>query len=51
MESECQQMQEICDRINKLRENENLEEAARAVMKHLGEVKRPYLTAVEEKCK
>jgi hypothetical protein len=46
---ECQQMQHISDRIHRLRENENLEEAARAVLKHLGELKRPYLTAVEEK--
>lgn len=47
--AECQQMQLISDRISRLRKNENLEEAARAVLKHLGEVKRPYLTAVEEK--
>ncbi|WP_416235769.1 hypothetical protein [Nostoc sp. UHCC 0252] len=46
---ECGQMQQISDRISILRENENLEEAARAVLKHLGELKRPYLTAVEEK--
>jgi hypothetical protein len=46
---ECQQMQEICDRITRLRESENLEEAARAVLKHLGELERPYLTTVEEK--
>jgi hypothetical protein len=32
-----------------LRKNENLEEAAHAVLKYLGEVKRPYLTMVEEK--
>ncbi len=48
LESECQQMQVICDRINRLRNNENLEEAARAVLKHLGEFKRPYLTEFEE---
>jgi hypothetical protein len=48
-DAECQQMQHICDRIRRLRESENLEEAARAVLKHLGEVKRPYLTAVEER--
>ncbi|MCC5602082.1 hypothetical protein [Nostoc favosum] len=42
-------MQQISDRISWLRENESLEEAARAVLKHLGELKRPYLTAVEEK--
>ncbi|RUR75951.1 hypothetical protein ACF3DV_26630 [Chlorogloeopsis fritschii PCC 9212] len=35
-------------RITRLRENENLEEAARAVLKHLGELKRPHLTAFEE---
>lgn len=42
-------MRVICDRISRLRENENLEQAARAVLKHLGELKRPYLTAVEER--
>jgi hypothetical protein len=49
LESECQQMQVICARINRLRNNENLEEAARAMLKYLGELKRPYLTVVEEK--
>ncbi|WP_375503442.1 hypothetical protein [uncultured Nostoc sp.] len=49
LESECQQMQKICDRIRRLRENENLEDAGRAVLKYLGELKRPYLTLVEEK--
>jgi len=48
LESECQQMQQISDRISRLRENENLEEAARAMLKYLGELKRPYLTAFEE---
>ncbi|MBD2452219.1 hypothetical protein H6G76_35000 [Nostoc sp. FACHB-152] len=46
---ECQQMQEICDRITRVRENENLEDAARAMLRYLGELKRPYLTDVEEK--
>jgi len=36
-------------RISRLRENENLEDAPTAVLKHLGELKRPYLTTVEEK--
>jgi DNA-directed RNA polymerase subunit L len=49
LHQECQQMQLISDRISRLREKENLEEAARAVLKHLGELKRPYLTEVEEK--
>jgi hypothetical protein len=48
-DAECQQMQDICDRIRRLRETENLEKAARAVLKYLGELKRPYLTDVEEK--
>jgi hypothetical protein len=48
-DSECQQMQLISGRIRRLRENENLEKAARAMLKYLGELKRPYLTAVEEK--
>ncbi|WP_414756604.1 hypothetical protein [Anabaena sp. CCY 9910] len=47
-DAECQQMRGICDRIHRLRECENLEEAAGAVLKHLGEGKRPYLTAFEE---
>ncbi|WP_257236877.1 hypothetical protein [Nostoc sp. 'Peltigera malacea cyanobiont' DB3992] len=56
LESECQQMQQISDacsglrlRISRLRENENLEDAPSSVLKHLGELKRPYLTLVEEK--
>ncbi|MBD2536897.1 hypothetical protein H6G97_49855 [Nostoc flagelliforme FACHB-838] len=42
-------MQVICDRISRLQENENLEDAACALLKHLGELKRRYLTAMEEK--
>ncbi|MEH2184389.1 hypothetical protein [Nostoc sp.] len=48
-----QQISDACGglrlRISRLRENENLEEAARAVLKYLGKLKRPYLTAVKEK--
>ncbi|MBN3892582.1 MAG: hypothetical protein HWQ43_26770 [Nostoc sp. JL31] len=32
-------------RISRLQENERLEDAPSAVLKHLGELKRPYLTA------
>lgn len=49
LDSECQQMRVICDRITRLCENESLENAARAVLKCLGELKRPHLTDVEEK--
>ncbi|MBU7583089.1 MAG: hypothetical protein KAF91_09295 [Nostoc sp. TH1S01] len=47
-DSECQQMRVICDRIRRLRENGKLEVPAEAVLKCLGELKRPYLTAFEE---
>ncbi|MEH2092092.1 hypothetical protein [Nostoc sp. 'Peltigera membranacea cyanobiont' N6] len=33
--AECEQMQVICDRIRRLRENKNLEDAPSAVLKHL----------------
>ena len=36
----------IC--INRLRDNGNFEEAAYAVLKHLGELKRPYFTKFKE---
>ncbi|MFW9259284.1 hypothetical protein [Nostoc sp. CALU 546] len=36
-------------RISRLREDENLEDAPSAVLKHLGELKRPYLSEFEEK--
>ncbi|MBN3907568.1 MAG: hypothetical protein HWQ35_13700 [Nostoc sp. NMS1] len=49
LESECQQMQQISDRISRLRQNESLEDAPSAMLNYLGELKRPYLTAVEEK--
>jgi hypothetical protein len=36
-------------RITRLRENENLGEVACAMLKHLGEFKRPYLANLKEK--
>ncbi|BAY41302.1 hypothetical protein NIES2111_56980 (plasmid) [Nostoc sp. NIES-2111] len=48
-DSECRQMREICDRIWKLWKNGKLEAPAQAVLKCLGELKRPYLTEFEEK--
>ena len=49
LESECQQMQVICDRISRLWDSGKLEAPAEAVLKCLGELKRPYLTEFEEK--
>ncbi len=48
LESECQQMQQISDRIHRLRDSGKLEAPAEAVLKCLGELKRPYLTEFEE---
>ena len=48
LESECQQMQQISDRISRMREKGKIEAPAEAVLKCLGELKRPYLTAFEE---
>ncbi|MBW4596262.1 MAG: hypothetical protein KME46_25990 [Brasilonema angustatum HA4187-MV1] len=48
-DSDCEQLQLLCDRLSKLRNSSDLEQAAVSVLKHLGEVKRPYLTPLEEK--
>ncbi|MEC4812345.1 MAG: hypothetical protein SAK29_03575, partial [Scytonema sp. PMC 1069.18] len=45
----CEQMKLLGDRISKLRSLDNLEDAAKNVLRQLGEVKRPYLTTFEEK--
>ncbi len=47
--AECQQMQLISDRIRRLRNDGKLEAPAEAILKCLGELKRPYLTTFEEK--
>ena len=48
-DDDCERMREIGDRITKLRNTGDLEAAAYAHLKHLGELKRPYLTLLEEK--
>ncbi|MBD2498850.1 hypothetical protein H6G75_31755 [Nostoc sp. FACHB-280] len=48
--AECHtKLQEIYARIRKIQENSQLEATAEAVLKCLGELKRPYLTQMEEK--
>lgn len=47
-DTECEQLQKICRRISRLHQCDNLEEAARSVLKHLGKIKRCYLTLLEE---
>ncbi|MBW4565352.1 MAG: hypothetical protein KME32_30560 [Mojavia pulchra JT2-VF2] len=45
---ECQQMQEICNRISRIY-SDSLEETVKNLLQSLGKLNRPYLTAVEEK--
>ncbi|WP_414569428.1 hypothetical protein [Nostoc sp. CCY 9925] len=45
---ECQQVREICDRINRVY-SDSLEETVKNLLQLLGKLNRPYLTAVEEK--
>jgi len=45
---ECQQMQQICDRISRLY-SDSLEETVKNLLQSLGKLNRPYLTTVEEK--
>jgi hypothetical protein len=49
LDADCERVREICDRITQLHNCGNLEAAAISVLKHLGEVKRPYLTPLEER--
>ncbi len=46
--AECEQMQEICNRINRVYSGA-LEESVQKFLEMLGKVNRPYLTAVEDK--
>jgi hypothetical protein len=46
--AECEQMQVICDRVNRVYSS-SLEETVKSLLQLLGKVNRPYLTAVEEK--
>ncbi|OYE00157.1 hypothetical protein [Nostoc sp. 'Peltigera membranacea cyanobiont' 232] len=46
--AECEQMQVICDRINRVYSS-SLEETVKSLLQLLGKVNRPYLTAVEQK--
>ena len=48
-DTDCERMKEIGDRITRLRNTGDLETAAYAHLKHLGELRRSYLTQLEEK--
>ena len=46
--AECEQMQVVCDRVNRVY-SDSLEETVKSLLQLLGKVNRPYLTVVEEK--
>jgi predicted ATP-dependent Lon-type protease len=46
---DCEQINSVCKRLTKLRNSGKLEEAAMSLLQHIGQVKRPYLTPLEEK--
>ncbi|WP_228058614.1 hypothetical protein [Nostoc sp. LEGE 12447] len=46
--AECEQMQVICDGINRVYSS-GLEESVQKFLESLGKLNRPYLTALEEK--
>lgn len=48
-EFECERMQDLCERIKRLREKDELEESVYAFLGYLGKLKRPELTPLEEK--
>ena len=48
-QSECQQVQVLCERIRKLIDSGELEESASGILAKLGKIQRPYLTDLEEK--
>ncbi len=48
-ELECQKMWELNSRLRRLQSEQSLEEAGRSILQNLGHLKRPYLTALEEK--
>ena len=48
-ELECQKMWEINSRLRRLQSEQSLEEAGRSILQNLDHLKRPYLTALEEK--
>jgi hypothetical protein len=48
LDYQCEQMQSLHNRITKIMKNLDLEEAAWSALKQLGEIRRPYLTELEE---
>ena len=45
---ECTQVQELANRLTRLLECDTLEKAASVLLEHLGKIRSPYLTSLEE---
>jgi hypothetical protein len=48
-EAECERMAVLCERIRQLLDGADLESTACSILAQLGQIKRPYLTSLEEK--
>lgn len=48
LDYQCEEIQSLHNRITKIMKNLDLEEAAWSALKQLGEIRRPYLTELEE---
>jgi hypothetical protein len=46
---DCEQIHSVSERLTRLRSSGKLEQAATSLLQHIGQVKRPYLTPLEEK--
>jgi hypothetical protein len=49
LDMDCEQINSVSERLTRLRNSGKLEQAATSLMQHIGQVKRPYLTPLEEK--
>lgn len=45
---ECRQIQQLAKRLTILANSESLEKVAYVLLEHLGKIRRPYLTPIEE---
>jgi hypothetical protein len=49
LDMDCEQINSVSERLARLRNSGKLEQAATSLLQHIGQVKRPYLTPLEEK--
>jgi hypothetical protein len=49
LDMDCEQINSVSERLTRLRKSGKLEQAATSLIQHIGQLKRPYLTPLEEK--